>query len=46
MAPPDTFAGSADTVDFEGEPDEVLKVALGDEVGDGDVDQIEPVLDK
>ena len=43
--PRDAFPGYDELVNIKGEPDDVLKVLLGDEVGDGDSDEIEPKLD-
>jgi hypothetical protein len=44
--PRDAFPGYDDAVNIEGEPEDVLKVLLGNEVGEGDTDAIEPVLDE
>ena len=46
MSPRDAFPGYDEPVNIEGEPDEVLKVLLGDEVGEGDSDTTEPVMDE
>jgi hypothetical protein len=43
--PREAFPGYDEPVNIEGEPEDVLKVLLGDEVGAGDSDAIEPVLD-
>jgi len=43
--PRDAFPGYDEPVNIEGEPEDVLKVLLGDEVGSGDPEAIEPVLD-
>jgi hypothetical protein len=43
--PRDGFPGYDEPVNIEGEPEDVLKVLLGDEVGEGDSEAIEPVLD-
>jgi hypothetical protein len=43
--PRDAFPGYDDPVNIEGDPEDVLKVLLGDEVGTGADDVIEPVLD-
>jgi hypothetical protein len=43
--PRDAFPGYDDPVNIEGEPDEVLKVLLGDEVTVNPDDVVEPVLD-
>jgi hypothetical protein len=45
MTPRDAFPGYDDPVNIEGEPDEVLKVLLGDEVTVNPDDVVEPVLD-
>jgi hypothetical protein len=37
---------TTDPVNIEGEPEDVLKVLLGDEVGDGNADEVEPKLDE
>jgi hypothetical protein len=42
----ETFPGNDEPVNIQGEPDEVPKALLGDEVGEGDSDAVEPVLDK
>jgi hypothetical protein len=44
--PRDAFSGDDELLNVEGEPDEALKVLLGDEVGEGDPDVIEPVMDE
>jgi hypothetical protein len=44
--PRDPFSGDDELLNIEGEPDEALKVLLGDEVGEGDPDVIEPVMDE
>jgi hypothetical protein len=44
--PRDPFSGDDDLLNIEGEPDEALKVLLGDEVGEGDPDVVEPMLDE
>ena len=46
MSPRDAFPGYDEPVNIEGEPEDVLKVLLGDEVGEGDTDTIEPVMDE
>ena len=43
--PRDAFPGYNDPANIEGEPDEVLKVLLADEVSDPAEDVAEPVLD-
>ena len=43
--PREAFPGYDEPVNIEGEPEDVLKVLLADEVGSGDNDTIEPVLD-
>jgi hypothetical protein len=43
--PRDMFPGSDEPVDNDSEPDAVLEVLLGNEVGEGDPDRVEPVLD-
>ncbi len=45
MTSSDAFSGPGEQAAIEGEPDEELRVLLGDEVGEGDADQIQPVLD-
>ena len=45
MSPRDAFPGYDDPVNIEGEPEDVLKVLLGDEVSSGAEDVVEPVLD-
>jgi hypothetical protein len=45
MSPRDAFPGYDEPVNIDGEPEDVLKVLLGDEVGEGDSDEIEPKLD-
>jgi hypothetical protein len=42
----DPFSGEDDLLNIEGEPDEALKALLGDEVGEGDPDVVEPMLDE
>ena len=44
--PRDAFPGYDDPVNIEGEPEDVLKVLLGDEVSDGNADEVEPILDE
>jgi hypothetical protein len=44
--PRDAFPGYDEPVNIEGDPEDVLKVLLGDEVTVGDTDTIEPVLDE
>jgi hypothetical protein len=44
--PRDALPGYDDPVNIEGEPEDVLKVLLGDEVSDGNADEVEPVLDE
>jgi hypothetical protein len=45
--PRDAFPGyDPDPVNIEGEPEDVLKVLLGDEVSDGNADEVEPILDE
>ena len=39
-------ATTGDPVNIEGEPEDVLKVLLGDEVSDGNADEVEPILDE
>jgi hypothetical protein len=43
--PRDAFPGYDEPVNIEGEPEDVLKVLLGDEVDAGADDVVEPVLD-
>jgi hypothetical protein len=43
--PRDAFPGYDDPVNIEGEPEDVLKVLLGDEVTVEDTEAIEPELD-
>lgn len=45
MSPRDAFPGYDEPVNLNGEPEDVLKVLLADEVGEGDTEQVEPVLD-
>ncbi len=45
MAPRDAFPGYDEPVNIEGEPEDVLKVLLTEEVSERDSDSIEPVLD-
>lgn len=45
MSPRDAFHDHDDPVNIDGEPDEVLKVLLGDEVTVNPDDVVEPVLD-
>lgn len=42
----ETFPGNDEPVSIQGEPDEVLKALLGDDVGEGDSDAVEQVLDR
>ena len=44
--PRDAFPGYDDPVNIEGEPDDVLKVLLGDEVSSGNAEAVEPELDE
>jgi hypothetical protein len=44
--PRDPFPANDEPVNSEGEPDEVLKALLGDQVGEGDSGRIEPVMDE
>jgi hypothetical protein len=44
--PRDAFPGYDEPVNIEGEPEDVLKVLLGDEVSDGNADEVEPILDE
>jgi len=44
--PRDVFPSHDESVNSRGEPDEVLKALLGDEVGEEDSDALEPVLDE
>jgi hypothetical protein len=44
--PREPFSGDDELLNIEGEPDEALKVVLGDEVGEGDLDIVEPMLDE
>ena len=45
MSPRDAFPGYVEPDNIEGEPEDVLKGLLGDEVGEGDTETVEPVLD-
>jgi hypothetical protein len=44
--PREAFPGYDEPVNIEGEPEEVLKVLLGDEVTERDNDTVEPELDR
>ncbi len=44
--PREAFSGDDELLNIEGEPEEALKVLLGDEVGEGDPDVVEPMLDE
>jgi len=44
--PRDAFPGYDEPVNIEGEPEDVVKVLLGDEVTTGDSNAIEPNLDE
>ncbi len=44
--PGERFSGDDELLNIEGEPDEALNVLLGDEVGEGDPDVVEPMLDE
>jgi hypothetical protein len=46
MSPRDAFPGYDEPVNIEGEPDDVLKVLLADEVSPGAEDVVDPVLDE
>jgi len=43
---PRGFPGDDEPVVSEGEPDDAVEVLLGDQVGEGDPDAVEPVLDE
>jgi hypothetical protein len=43
--PRDAFPGYDEPVNIEGEPEEVLKLLLADEIAPGADDVVEPVLD-
>ena len=44
--PRDVFPSYDESINSRGEPDEVLKALLGDEVGEGDSEAVEPALDE
>jgi hypothetical protein len=44
--PRDAFPGYDDPVNIDADPEEALTTLLADEVGQGDSDTIEPVLDE
>lgn len=44
--PRDPFSGDDELLNVEGEPAEALNVLVGDEVGEGDPDVVEPMLDE
>lgn len=46
MSPGDAFSDSVDPVTVEGDGEDVLKVLLDAELGDGDAAPIEPALDE
>jgi hypothetical protein len=44
--PRDPFSGDDELLNIEGESEDGVKVLLGDEVGEGDPDVVEPMLDE
>jgi hypothetical protein len=44
--PPDMFPGRDDPVTVGGDPEEALKILLAREVGEGDPEVVEPILDE
>lgn len=46
MSPRDAFPGYDDPVNIDGDFEDVVEKLLSPEVGEGDSDQVEPVLDE
>jgi hypothetical protein len=46
MTPADPFPGRDQTVTGDGEPDDELQTLMNPEVGEGDTDAVEPLLDE
>lgn len=44
--PRDAFPGYDDPVNIDADPEEALNVLLGDEVGEGESETVEPVTDE
>jgi hypothetical protein len=44
--PREVFPGHDEPVNIEGEPEDALKLLLTQEVGEGDPETVEPVLDE